>query len=94
MKAKVNKALATYRKKIKRNGQRRVELRVNGEDVSLLRAVADALMNPESKVAARALLRRHFGKVTSKDIKDYLASAPLEGIDLSRQREFPRDVEL
>ena len=90
----VNKALISHRNKIKRSGQRRVELRAKANDVALLRSVAEALMDPVREAEARALLRRHFARLSSAEIKAYLAAAPLEGIDLTRQRDLPRDVDL
>ena len=31
---------------------------------------------------------------SAMSFKEFLAAAPLEGIDLTRPREFPRDIEL
>ena len=46
-----------------------------------------------SYAAARALLRERFAGTCQRSFKELLASCPLEGIDLNRAREFPRDVE-
>jgi len=43
---------------------------------------------------ARALLRERFGAGKAKGLKALLASAPLEGIELERDRDFGRDVDL
>jgi hypothetical protein len=40
------------------------------------------------------LLRERFGAGKAKGLKALLASAPLEGIDLSRDRDFGRNVGL
>jgi hypothetical protein len=40
------------------------------------------------------LLRHHFGSRHREGLKTLLAAAPLEGIDLSRERDFGRDVDL
>ena len=89
-----NKALLTHRSKLKRSGVKRVEVQVHKDDVTLIRSVAEALSDPARKVSARTLLRGCFGKTTGDDLKTYLASAPLDGIDLSRPRDLGRDVEL
>ena len=88
------KALVAHRFKLKRSGIQRVELRVHKDDVALVRMVVAALADPERKGEARALLRSRFGKPTGEDLKAYLAAAPLEGIDLTRPRDFGRDVVL
>jgi hypothetical protein len=49
------------------------------------------LSDPERGAAARALLREHFGAGEAKGLKALLASAPLEGIDLTRERDFGRE---
>jgi hypothetical protein len=53
-----------------------------------------ALSSPEQERAARALLRQHFGSRQVEGLKALLAAAPLEGINLSRARDFGRDVDL
>ena len=49
---------------------------------------------PERGAAARSLLRERFGGTRHRSFKELLASCPLEGIDLRRSRESPRDVDL
>jgi hypothetical protein len=89
-----NKALLAHRYKLKRSGVKRVEVRVHKDDVTLIRSVAMALSDPVRNTAARTLLRSRFGKLSSDNLKDYLASAPLEGIDLTRPRDLGRNVKL
>ena len=88
-----NTAVRTYRERLKRNGWVRCEVKVHRDDVDVVRAVATALCDPDRNVAARALLRDQFVGTFHRSFKELLASCPLEGIDLSRAREFPRDVE-
>ena len=38
--------------------------------------------------------REHFGSRQAEGLKALLAAAPLEGLDLSRKRDFGRDVDL
>jgi hypothetical protein len=70
-----------------------VEVSVPGSDAELVREVARALRDSKGAPAARALIRTHLAAKTP-DFKEFLASAPLEGIDLTRPLDFGRDVEL
>ncbi len=88
------KALTTYRRRLKRRGVVRLEVHVRKDDAALLRGVVIALADPEREGEARALLRERFGSGRAKGLKALLASAPLEGIDLSRDRDLGRDVKL
>lgn len=88
------KAITRYRQRMKRRGFVRVEVRVRKEDASLLRNVAGALADPECATEARALLRERFAPRKFKGLKELLAAAPLEGIDLDRARDTGRAVEL
>jgi hypothetical protein len=88
-----SKALKTHRRRQKRQGLARVEVTVRQQDVPLVRDMAKALRDPRGAAAARAMIRMHFaGK--APDFKEFLASAPLEGVDLSRPLDFGRDIEL
>jgi hypothetical protein len=77
-----------------RGGFVRVEVKVRKEDASLVRHVAAALCDPARQAEARTLIRQRFGEPTKVSLKALLASAPLEGIDLERGRDFGRDVDL
>lgn len=88
------KALARHRRRLKRQGVVRLEVRVRGDDAPLVRDVARALGDPDRAPEARALLRERFGAGRAAGLKALLAAAPLEGIDLGRRRDRGRDVEL
>jgi hypothetical protein len=88
------KAMATYRRRLKRRGVVRLEIHVRKEDVALVRCIVSALADPERESEARALLRERFGSGKAEGLKELLASAPLEGIALSRDRDRGRDVGL
>jgi hypothetical protein len=88
------RALSTYRRRLKRRGVVRLEVHVRKDDAALVRGVVKALADPEQEGEARALLRERFGVGTAKGLKALLASAPLEGIELSRDPDFGRDVRL
>ena len=83
-----------WRKRRRRQGFVRVEVQVRKEDASLVRDVAAALGDPEREAEARAILREKIAAPYAGGLKALLASAPLEGIDLERQRDFGRDVSL
>lgn len=87
-----SKPVTTYRRRLKQRGVVRVEVHVGKGDAPLIRGVAQALTDPARESAARTLLRERFATTTG--IKSLLASAPLEGIDLSRDRDLGRDVAL
>ena len=88
------KALSTYRRRLKRRGVVRLEVHVRKDDAALVRGVVKALADPEREGEARALLHERFGAGTAKGLKAPLASAPLKGIDLSRDPDHGRDIRL
>jgi hypothetical protein len=71
-----------------------IGVHVRKEDAPLVRGVVKALTDPSREFQTRALLRERFGASKASGLKALLASAPLEGIDLSRNRDFGRDIEL
>lgn len=87
------KALAIHRRRLKRRGIARLEVRVRQDDVPLVKNIVEALADPAREAAARASLREQFGAGRAKGLKALLAGAPLEGVDLSRERDFGRDSE-
>lgn len=87
------KAIGRFRKRLKRQGLARVELKVRKDDAVLVRNVVRALLSPEQEQTARAILREHFGSRQGEGLKALLAAAPLEGLDLNRERDFGRDVD-
>ena len=88
------KAINSFRKRLKQQGLTRLEVNVRQDDAALVRNVVKALSNSEQEQAARALLREHFGSLPTEGLKALLAAAPLEGIDLGRERDYGRDVDL
>jgi hypothetical protein len=72
----------------------RLEVHVPQEDANLVRSVVRALGDPQRQAETRALLQERFPSAGEIDLKALLASAPLEGIDLTRDRGFDRDVDL
>ena len=83
-----------WRKRRQRQGFVRVEIQVRKEDASLVRDVATALVDPERETETRAILREKFAAPHTGGLKALLASAPLDGIDLERSRDFGRDPAL
>ena len=70
----------------------RVEVLVRKEDATLVRSVAGALVDPQRAAETRTALRERFGHRAGKGLKALLAAAPLEGIDLERDRDTGRTV--
>ena len=87
------KSLSEYRRRLKQRGVVRLEVHVRKDDAPLVRGVVTALSDPSRESETRSLLREHFGASKATGLKALLVSAPLEGIDLSRERDFGRDVE-
>lgn len=86
-------ALAEHRKRLRSRGLQRLEVQVRGEDASLVRAIVAALTDP-GQADTRAMLLRQFAPAPMQSLKDLIASAPLDGIDLDRPRDMGRAVEL
>lgn len=94
MKRRVQSSLASYRARKARQGFVRVEVSVRKEDAALVRRIAAALSDPTRQDAARMLLRKRFVGSPRVSLKALLAAAPLDGIDLERDRDPGRDVDL
>jgi hypothetical protein len=88
------KSLSAYRRRLKRRGVVRIEVHVHKNDAALVRSVARALSDPAVETETRVLLRERFGVAEAKGLKELLASAPLEGLDLTRKRDVGRKVAL
>lgn len=88
-----NQALVAHRRRLKRQGIVRLEVRVRKSDAMLIRSLVEALADPAREAEARAAMREHFAGA-AKGLKALLAAAPLEGIDLRRARDRGRDVDL
>lgn len=89
-------AVRKHRKSLKKRGLRRVEVQASPDDADLLRSTARALRGNSAEAArVRRVLREALTpEFEGMDLKQLLESAPLEGIDLTRQKDLPRDVEL
>ncbi len=86
-------ALASHRHRLRVRGIVRLEVRVGKDDAALVRGVVAALTDPQREAEARVLLRRHFSASSVGSLKALLAAAPLDGVDLARERDLPRDIE-
>jgi hypothetical protein len=69
-------------------------VQVRREDAGLVRSVAGALADPARADEARAVLRDRFASARVKSLKLLLADAPLDGIDLDRDDDCGREIEL
>ncbi len=89
------KAVQNHRKRLKKRGLVRLEVQTSEDDKSLIRKVASLLRGDPARAAAvRSRLRQLVSAEDKPGLKALLASAPLEGVDLTRQRDLGRDVEL
>jgi hypothetical protein len=87
-------ALTAHRRRLRGRGVVRLEVSVRKDDAALVRGVVKALSDPEREAEARLLLRQRFGAAKPTGFKALLAAAPLEGIDLTRDRDAGRNIEL
>lgn len=90
------RAVRKHRRNLQHRGLLRVEVQASAEDASLLRSTARALRGESAQAARiRRVLHEELGpEIGSLDLKQLLEAAPLEGIDLTRRKDHPRDVEL
>ncbi|ORE91679.1 hypothetical protein ATO13_18845 [Stappia sp. 22II-S9-Z10] len=72
----------------------RLEVQVRKDDASLVREIAAALGDPEREAETRAILREKIAGRRTGGLKALLTAAPLDDIDLERQRDLGRDVSL
>jgi hypothetical protein len=94
MNSQASSSLANHRARKASQGFVRVEVTVRKEDAGLVRQVAAVLSDPARQAEARGILRSRFAKSPGISLKALLAAAPLDGIDLVRDRDFGRDVDL
>ncbi len=89
------KAVQNHRQRLKERGWIRLEVQAPKTDRALIRKIASLLRgDPERAGEIRARLLELVGEEPKPSLKALLASAPLEGIDLTRQRDPGREVEL
>ena len=88
------KALRNYRARLHSKGLARVEVQVPKGDVALVRDLAKALTDPAREHKVRAALKSRVSPYAGMGLKELLAAAPLEGVDLTRDRDTGRDVDL
>jgi hypothetical protein len=73
----------------------RLEVKVSRDDAPLVRRVVHALRDDRGEAASvRDRLNKAIGADRVLGLKELLAAAPLEGVDLSRSRRRPRPVHL
>jgi len=89
-----NEALHRYRRRLKRQGVVRVEVQALESDAPVLRKLSSVLRgDPVRAAKVRERLRKMIDE-ERPGLKELLASAPLEGIDLTRPQDLGRDVDL
>ena len=88
------KAIQNFRARLSREGFVRVEVRVPKVDAAFVRDIAKALSDPALAEQVRAALKTPKSIYSGMSFKEFLASAPLEGIDLTRDKDTGRDIDL
>ena len=79
---------------MRQQGLIRVEVQVRKEHAGLVREVASALRDPNREAETSNMLRRSIAVFAPTSLKDILASAPLENLDLKRPRDVGREIEI
>ncbi len=88
-------AVHNHRKRLRGRGLVRLEVQASKADKALIRKVANLLRGDPARAAeVRTRLQQIIGDEPRPGLKALLASAPLEGVDLTRDRDLGRDVEL
>lgn len=87
-------ATSQHRARLAQRGLVRLEIAVAKTDVGLVKGVAAALADPGRQGDALKLLRQHFAAEPKRDLKSLLASAPLEDVDLERESDTGREVDV
>jgi len=88
------KSVRNHRRRPKERGFRRVEVTATESDAALIRRLAKVLRSGgEMANEARQRLTEMFAG-TRNSLKKLLASAPLEGIHITRSRDPRRSVDL
>ena len=88
-------AVRSHRQRLKSRGLARLEVVVPEGDREILRSLAKVLReDPQRAREIRQALRRIGHEGSRPNLKELLAAAPLEGIDLTRPRDLGRDVDL
>ena len=89
------KAVARHRKRLRRQGLVRLEVQATREDASLIKRIASALRRDLGEGATlRARLNQAIDAEGTSGLKELLAAAPLEGVDLQRSRAPARPTDL
>ena len=88
------KAQQAHRRRQKAKGIKRVEVNVHKNDVALMRRIADALAQPERGALARRWLLERFGDGKAAGFKALLAAVSLDDLDLRRNRDVGRELDL
>ena len=90
-----NRAVQTHRQRLRERGLVRLEVQAPAGDAPWIRRLAKIL---RAKSGRSERVRRQLRSAVAQDqelgFKELLAAAPLEGIDLTRQRDRGRDVDL
>jgi hypothetical protein len=93
---RTQRAVVKHRRNLKKRGLQRVEVQASAADAELLRSTARVLRTDSAEAArVRRLLRETiWPDYSGMNLKELIEAAPLEGVDLTRRKDLPRDIEL
>ena len=87
-------AVTNYRQRLRERGVMRLEVQASESDAPLIRKLALKLRGDPVRAARIRERLRQMIEETQPGLKEILASAPLEGIELTRRSDLGRDVDL
>lgn len=88
------RALRNHRRRLKERGLRRVEVEATDADASLIRELARLLRAGGERAATARRILTNAIVLNEPGLKELLASAPLEGIRITRSRDTGRTIDL
>ena len=88
------KAVQNHRRRLKERGLKRVEVAAAETDAALIRKLAKVLRGEGTSAEKARQRMSEIVAATGPGLKDLLASAPLEGIRITRSRDPGRIIEL
>ncbi len=84
-----------HRQRLKNQGLQRIEVYVPADDAALIKGLAKVLCGDSAKAERlRRVLGADAEEGSASGLKELLASAPLDGIELVRSRDHGRDLDL
>jgi len=86
--------MSTFRTWFEDSDYVQIRIKIRRGDENIMHHIADAISNPLNRTQVRRVLAEFFVDYSQQDLKTLLASAPLQGLKIERNREPGRRIEL